>query len=332
MSSRREALSTSDLDKLQQPNAGLCLDKFITNLEREDKESRSRLAKQVAVIEEPECYGSFYRIWEACLNELGAVTRRASIKNRLAVGLGSESVLETNVTLHRTYGVPYIPGSAIKGLAAAFARQYCGPEWEIGKPAYEVVFGSTENAGYVTFFDALYVPQSGHEGQPLHVDVMTVHHRFYYERPDQPPADWDDPNPVSFLSATGKYLIALAAPKGCESWRDLAFHILEQALKHEGVGAKTSSGYGRATFEPQPVNQNERRVEEMVRAIKSIPGDKLAGELGGHAGNLLKSDLNEENKRKVAEFIVKRVSEVGKQRKKFEEKAWFVEIRKLLGD
>ncbi len=34
----------------------------------------------------------------------------------LIVGLGNESVYETSMTLHHIYGIPYIPGSAIKGV------------------------------------------------------------------------------------------------------------------------------------------------------------------------------------------------------------------------
>jgi CRISPR type III-B/RAMP module RAMP protein Cmr6 len=332
MSSRRDVLSTIDLKTLSDPNAGLCLDKFIANLEREDKESRSKLAKQVARIQSPEIYGSFYKNWEGFLAEIGAATRQARIKNRLAVGLGSNGVLETSVTLNRTYGVPYIPGSAIKGLGAAFARQYCGAEWQIGQPFYRIIFGANDEAGYVTFFDALYEPGSGHDRKPLHFDVMTVHHRGYYEGKDQPPADWDDPNPVPFISATGKYLIAMAAPEGCENWRDLAFEIVERALAHEGVGGKTSSGYGRAIFDAAPVDPELTQVDQMLRRIKSIPSDKLPGELGEQVNNLGRSQLREENKRKVAQLILKRISEAGKQRKKFEEKPWFAEIKKLGGD
>ena len=39
--------------------------------------------------------------------------------SRLIVGLGSTHVLETSLTLHHIYGVPYIPGSAFKGVVRA---------------------------------------------------------------------------------------------------------------------------------------------------------------------------------------------------------------------
>lgn len=40
--------------------------------------------------------------------------------NRLVVGLGSTSVLESSIKLHHIYGVPYIPSSAIKGVLRAY--------------------------------------------------------------------------------------------------------------------------------------------------------------------------------------------------------------------
>jgi len=42
-------------------------------------------------------------------------------KSRLVVGLGDESVYETSIRLHRNYGIPYIPGSALKGVAKHYA-------------------------------------------------------------------------------------------------------------------------------------------------------------------------------------------------------------------
>lgn len=42
-------------------------------------------------------------------------------ESRLVVGLGADSVLETAITLHRIYGFPIIPGSALKGLTRTWA-------------------------------------------------------------------------------------------------------------------------------------------------------------------------------------------------------------------
>jgi CRISPR-associated protein Cmr6 len=55
---------------------------------------------------------------------------------------------------------------------------------------------------------------------------------------------------VPFLSVTGRYLIALAAPElpNPSEWIQATFAILEGALEEMGIGAKTSSGYGRMKF------------------------------------------------------------------------------------
>ncbi|MEO0253780.1 MAG: type III-B CRISPR module RAMP protein Cmr6, partial [candidate division WOR-3 bacterium] len=43
------------------------------------------------------------------------------VQSRLIVGLGSSHVLETSITLHHIYGVPYIPASALKGVCRMVA-------------------------------------------------------------------------------------------------------------------------------------------------------------------------------------------------------------------
>jgi len=246
MQSRRDALLT--LNVIKSYHAGLWIDKYLSKqLPKGDAVNEEtpyqQLVKEVTtIIEEPPSYDPFFKRWQAGLELAGAHTREAEVQGRLAVGLGAESVIETAITLHRTYGVPYIPGSALKGLAAAFARQRLS-NWDKGSRAYQTMFGTTDSAGFMTFYDALYIPGSGKQGQALYPDVITVHHQSYYQNQNVAPADWDNPNPVSFLSATGRYLVALAGPD--EAWLEAAFDILGSALSEVGVGAKTSSGYGR---------------------------------------------------------------------------------------
>jgi len=45
---------------------------------------------------------------------------RGTVDWRLAVGLGGDHPLENGFTFHRVYGIPYLPGSALKGLARAW--------------------------------------------------------------------------------------------------------------------------------------------------------------------------------------------------------------------
>lgn len=250
---RRQALE--DIRAAQATHAGLWLDKFYYAKEcTKESDYKRYLADQVTQVAEPPAYKSFYENrWLPMLGACGAVWHDAEVRGRMVVGLGAESVLENSIALHRTYGVPYIPGTALKGLARRFAKRVS--DWT---PKHSLIlFGNEKtednaSAGYVTFFDALYVPGTGGKSA-LREDVMTVHHPKYYMSADVPPADWDDPTPIPFISATGKYLVALSASDIEEPtrtrWLDAAFKLLKLALAEEGIGAKTSSGYGRMQLE-----------------------------------------------------------------------------------
>lgn len=255
MSTRRDSLASLPRPLNNGAHPGLWLDKFLLDQSKDaDKEpdggrrgakkqtSRQVLIEEVAALGEPPIYGPFFERWKSALSERGAQCRPAKTQGRLIVGLGGESVAEVSISLHRTYGVPVLPGSGLKGLAARFAREQMGADWQMAGTYYQTVFGYTQAAGYVEFLDALYVPGSGFRQRPLHADVLTVHHRDYYGGKGKAPADWDSPSPVPFLCATGQFLLALNGPA---DWVEVAYEILVLALENEGVGAKTSSGYGR---------------------------------------------------------------------------------------
>jgi CRISPR-associated protein Cmr6 len=272
---RRNSLKSIPTSQAEHP--GLWFDKYLSQqlikgeaVPTGQRTPQQQLVEECAAIGEPVSYGLFYRRWRTALTSLGARTKVAQVQGRLAIGLGDESVIETAITLHHTYGVPYIPGSALKGLASSFAHQCLeDPSWRQGGEAYQVLFGTMKDAGYVTFFDALYVPGSGHSGQALYPDVITVHHPDYYQQGNSAPADWDNPNPVSFLSATGKYLIALSGPP---TWVDATFRILELALAAVGVGAKTSSGYGRLRLVESSDSLDETAAVDGVAEAEIPPG------------------------------------------------------------
>jgi CRISPR-associated protein Cmr6 len=247
----------ADLEQLtsrQAEHAGLWLDKYITSQRREDVGAKQTVVNETARIAVPAEYKRFFQRYQSSLSSMDTLIHYGRVRGRLVVGLGSEGVLETAVTLHHTYGVPYIPGSALKGLAASYARNHLLGTWSRPEQpsdphaltAYEFIFGNTSSAGYVTFFDALYVPPDyNQQVYPLAPDVLTVHHRDYYGSSTQvnaAPADWDSPIPVPFASTTGTYLIALGGDK---RWIAQVMRILVMALREAGIGAKTSSGYGR---------------------------------------------------------------------------------------
>lgn len=255
---RRSRLSPVACDA--STHTGLWHDVFPPVLRPKSTEALTRSAshlKQMCSRPVPDGYSRAFEQRKALLFALrgdihGAVTwlYEATVAGRMIVGLGVGSVLEHQVRLQHTWGVPEIPGSGLKGLASTTAHRYGGDPWKKSVLAdgqvtptgldHQSLFGDTSHGGLVTFHDAWWIPEG--TSLPIDLDVMTVHQRAYYRDPTQPPSDTEEPNPVSFLTTRGTYLIALTGP---EMWVHCAAEWLQLGLEREGIGAKTRAGYGR---------------------------------------------------------------------------------------
>ncbi len=241
-------------------------------------------------------YESAYRRRLADLGQLAnPASRTFKVQSRLIVGLGGENILEAGISLHHTYGMPIIPGSALKGLAAHYCDRVSGAENQEFKrqieytgeqgqkrvrpgEAHHVLFGGSEDAGHVVFHDAWLDPQSLKPGAGLVLDVMTPHHTEYYSgKDDAPPSDFDDPNPLSFLAVTGVFQVAVScASEDGQAWADLAMEILTRALENWGVGGKTNAGYGRLMAEPKAKSPPPKvGRDEQAAWLKEISGQEL---------------------------------------------------------
>lgn len=178
----------------------------------------------------------------------------AQTAERLVSGLGNGHPLEVGLVWHRTLGVPYLPGSTVKGVVRSWAD-----EWgALGKPDVARLFGDLETtgAGLLCFFDALptRVPE-------LEIDVVNPHYGAYYQAPRKnPPADYLSPVPVKFLTVApgtefcfavalrpGAALVPGEDPRTLREALETGVWLLAQALTFIGAGAKTAVGYG--TFE-----------------------------------------------------------------------------------
>lgn len=145
-------------------------------------------------------------------------------------GLGNEHPLENGFAFLNPYGLPYLPGSGVKGVLRKAARELASGEWgdtrgwsderryrieRKGQPAIElsaldVLFGretpsgdSDHVRGALSFWDAL--PEI--PGDHLAVDIMTPHQSHYHQQRRDPksgdstsPHDSGQPNPISFLT------------------------------------------------------------------------------------------------------------------------------------
>lgn len=273
-------------------HAGLWLDKYLRAVrlpggdKGEDAGTAIRaLLQEAAGTPVPEGYGEALGRRRAAIQALdggveGGVTRlfTAEARGRLVVGLGTQSARETNIALLGTWGVPFVPGSALKGLASAAAHKLSSETaWKKAPEQGEdhaLLFGDTTRAGCVVFHDAWWIPDAHDRTLPLDLDVMTVHHPGYYRDGESAPADWDEPNPVALLTARGKYLVALSGP---EPWVVRAGEWLGLGLGRLGIGAKTQAGYGRMSLvrerTAEEIEQEARREEHRAKleALATLP-------------------------------------------------------------
>jgi CRISPR-associated protein Cmr6 len=267
MHSCRENLYALTLSGAQ--NAGLILARYLKEQKQKEggagEKAREELLDAARETVNNKAMRDLYKAaFEERKKRLGGLCGTFGLAGRMIVGLGASNVLETGLTLNHLYGTPFIPGSALKGLAA----HYCSAVWAGSDPEFRgpkrnekgnviepagkrhnFMFGSTEDAGFLIFHDAWITPDS--LPNSLVQDVMTPHHGDYYMGKSgqrRAPGDFDDTNPVTFLSVCGKFDIHVSCDgedgERKKEWEKLAVELLEQALSDWGIGGKTSGGYG----------------------------------------------------------------------------------------
>jgi len=288
-------------------HAGLWLDRFLDVYNGDaGQNARAALLQPVLrLMTASSAYTGHLARWQAHVDRLVANAEArattATVDGRMLVGLGTESVLEVGISLHHTYGVPFIPGSALKGLAANFAaRAFENAAWtKRSGESHAALFGTHEQAGCVAFHDALWVPETPAARLPLDLDVMTVHHADYYQGKSAPPADWDDPNPVSFVTARGSYLVVLEGP---DAWTDVAMTLLKRALRRDGIGAKTAAGYGRLALAYTSAQEAALIADEEAAQIARVAAEEAARAAAEQVRRAEQADLD--RKRRI-EFLLR---------------------------
>jgi CRISPR type III-B/RAMP module RAMP protein Cmr6 len=185
-------------------------------------------------------------------------------------GLGREHPVENGFAWHHILGTPYLPGSSIKGLLRAWARDW--EEDEHRKAQMHEILGQQESrtdkaasVGATIVFDA--IPAGPVK---LEVDVMTPHYDDYYQK-GFAPGDWISPKPIPFLVVPAETIFQFAfAPRRPEyhGSAKIVEQWLRDALQWLGAGAKTAVGYGRfAEVSPrktvdEPAERAQHRAPE----------------------------------------------------------------------
>lgn len=273
---------------------------FLQEINNQAKKEINNQTKNKSIIKEF-CYKFKERVekQKESLKKIGyedIFSSKLKTAYRLVVGLGSGSVFETSLTLHHIFGIPYIPASALKGVVRSVSF------WEIAKSQIEkninfnieefqkklydenisnsdteeiiihkILFGTQEFKGLLIFLDSYpeINKETNKENNNLDIfelDVMTPHYQKYYTE-NQTPGDWENPNPITFLTVKEgipfKFNVLLDKHrleeikknkiipenvieklKNYEYLKNKVKRWLELALKEFGVGAKTRLGYG----------------------------------------------------------------------------------------
>jgi len=212
-------------------------------------------AAQTALKNAQPLYRLAFERWQKATE--AAPTRSAltfKTTGRVLCGLGSKGVLESGISLSHTYGTPYLPATSLKGIGSHYCAEVWGAEqsrYSLEGDVHQLLFGTTAQAGYLIFHDGWILPDDcSSDRRGLVRDVITPHHQDYHQEGSHAaPQPFDDPVPIQLLSVAGSFRVTLevdAAPSP-ESIHllGLGTKILQGVLADWGVGAKTSSGYGR---------------------------------------------------------------------------------------
>ncbi len=223
----------------------------------------------------------------------GPAYRRVLLVTSLApviCGMGERTPGENGLTLHPVYGVPFLPGTSLKGILRAWVlSQSWGADWQEGGAHFHALFGQEGHDGaaaVVDILDALPVPSA----EVFTLDVLTPHHADYY-RGDGAPLGWEGPNPVQFLAAAKgvRYRVVV---EGDPAWVSKAAEWLALALAERGVGTKSRAGYGRFACELLAEDQRDERTaakrnaatrrskaEQVIANLDKRPKEELSREI-----------------------------------------------------
>lgn len=224
-----------------------------------------------------------------------------------ATGLGNEHPLENGFAFLNPYGLPYLPGSGVKGVVRRAAQELAVGQWGDAQgwndaPDYAVQINGGD-AVNVTTLDALFGREtSGGDkhhlrgalqfwdvipriaGDRLAVEIMTPHQSHYYQqKPDQgseTPHDSGSPTPISFLTVPpGSEFtfhvrcdlsrLRKTAPQFAEEdlWRKLLAAAFEHAFDWLGFGAKTAVGYGAMRRDREREDRERHEAKERARKL-----------------------------------------------------------------
>lgn len=244
----------SEPDFSNNPNAGLWYDKFCDKWEAGWKTGLGDGGKADWVaafsgwnIGNPDLIEETIERRMIFMEKCGGLALSFKTQGPMVSGLGRSHPVENGFAWHHLLGVPYLPGSSVKGVVRSYVTCWLDGPDKVDETDVLRIFGPRKGSiqvGSVVFLDALPVMPVR-----LRAEIMTPHFGPYYRgAKPEPPADWHSPVPIPFLAVdeNQEFLFGVL-PRGPGDNDDCqkASEWLCEALEKMGAGAKTSSGYGR---------------------------------------------------------------------------------------
>lgn len=350
-------------------HAGLLMQRGLTVWENEDEKkklreekkptAKTKLIEKITSVAPDELYLLAFNRWiSATYKKENFENLAAQIEGRLFTGLSLGGTLETGVMVHHTYGMPMIAGSGIKGAVRNYAEHLFAKRDENGNiqydngqirieenriPILDILFGTDSddenaNAGYLIWHDAWWIPtvnlETGEDCKPFVGEVVTVHHKEYYSGQLEEALDMESPVPNQQLAVQGSFYFSV---EGDKKWAEFAKILLKDMLQEQGLGAKSSSGYGyfvlddalTADIANKPID-NSDPLALIRRKIKILNSEQLIENLSKGIKKFFESlglnKDNEEDCRKVVQVVIEEhattIEEWSNQKGKNVEKAY----------
>ncbi|OPJ62774.1 type III-B CRISPR module RAMP protein Cmr6 [Clostridium oryzae] len=251
------------------------------------------------------------------------------VNDKMVIGLGEPSVHEANITLHNIYGIPFIPAQAIKGTFRNYLEQEIG---SLDNDKVKRIFGDETNQGKVIFLDAF--PEQKYAIQD---DIIAKHHADYYSDKCKFPLDTDKVDLVKFpVVKEAKFKITIGIERNIDIMKrecsyEFAYFLvknLSDALELQGLGAKTSVGYGyfnvgrvelentlRKDIEMLAKLEEKKKIDKLMKGMTELEKDiyyieKINGKLEKNQAimelfNQNIDILGDEERKKLAKYLMK---------------------------
>lgn len=301
-------------------NAGLWYDKFCNRWEN----AKFQKEEWIKTVTNRHCGDSDELKWQGdrrwkMVAKLGGHNLCLKTDSPFVTGLGRKHPVENGFLWHHTLGVPYLPGSSVKGMVRAWIEQWADEKDQEEKEEIDRIFGPKQpikqpQVGAVVFLDA--IPLSS---VPLKADIMTPHYGEYYQNKEKPkaPGDWISPVPIPFLAVKEATFHFAIVPRQqipeADKESNKVCRWLKDALEWIGAGAKTAVGYGRMRCDNAKQDQCEKEWRDQKQAKQKAREDAEKLAKASPIEREIIEFLDEQKDKSTEDYIVV-ISEVEKGR------------------